>query len=105
MTFLVNGARCGEPGVFTTFEERAGDLTLNVASLGYDLDRLVEEGRIAVDHVRIDSEVGRGTEVCLSLPRHLGPSEVDHEERQGGHAPGGARLCWWSMTSRASGCW
>jgi circadian clock protein KaiC len=55
VTFLVNGAtRFGEPGVFMSFEERAEDLAANVASLGYDLDGLVEAGKIAVDHVRVE---------------------------------------------------
>ena len=54
-TFLVNGAtRFGEPGVFVSFEERAGDLAANVASLGYDLDGLVAEGKLAIDHVRVE---------------------------------------------------
>lgn len=54
-TFLVNGAtRFDEPGVFMSFEERAEDLVANVASLGYDLDRLVAEGRLAIDHVRVE---------------------------------------------------
>ena len=54
-TFLVNGAtRFGEPGVFVSFEERAEDLVANVASLGYDLDGLVAEGKLAIDHVRVE---------------------------------------------------
>lgn len=54
-TFLVNGATCfGEPGVFMSFEERAEDLVANVASLGYDLDGLVAEGKLAIDHVRVE---------------------------------------------------
>ena len=54
-TFLVNGAtRYGEPGVFVSFEERAEDLAANVASLGYDLDGLVAEGKLAIDHVRVE---------------------------------------------------
>ncbi|MGI4748438.1 MAG: circadian clock protein KaiC [Janthinobacterium lividum] len=55
LTFLVNGVtRFDEPGVFMSFEERAEDLTANVASLGYDLDGLVAEGRLAIDHVRVE---------------------------------------------------
>lgn len=55
VTFLVNGAtRFGEPGVFMSFEERAEDLAANVASLGYDLDGLVAEGKLAIDHVRVE---------------------------------------------------
>lgn len=54
-TFLVNGAtRFNEPGVFVSFEERAEDLIQNVASLGYNLDQLIAEGRIAIDHVRVE---------------------------------------------------
>ncbi|MCJ2077826.1 circadian clock protein KaiC [Methylobacterium sp. E-016] len=55
VTFLVNGAtKFDEPGVFMSFEERAEDLGANVASLGYDLDGLVAEGRLAIDHVRVE---------------------------------------------------
>lgn len=55
VTFLVNGAtKFGEPGVFMSFEERAEDLSANVASLGYDLDGLVAEGKLAIDHVRVE---------------------------------------------------
>ena len=54
-TFLVNGAeRFDEPGVFMSFEERAEDLAANVASLGFDLSRLVAENRVAVDYVRVE---------------------------------------------------
>ena len=54
-TFLVNGAtQFGEPGVFMSFEERAEDLAANVASLGFDLGMLVENGRLVVDHVRVE---------------------------------------------------
>jgi circadian clock protein KaiC len=52
MTFLVSGAqKYDEPGVFMSFEEHAEDLTANVASLGYDLDALVEQKRLVIDHV------------------------------------------------------
>jgi circadian clock protein KaiC len=54
-TFLVNGARQhGEPGVFVTFEERPSDIVVNVASLGYGLDTLVDEGLVAFEHIAID---------------------------------------------------
>src|SRR5579884_2432067 len=53
--FLVNGAQdYGEPGVLVAFEELADELAQNVASLGFDLDRLRKEGKIIVDHVPID---------------------------------------------------
>ncbi len=66
-TFLVNGAtRFGEPGVFMSFEERAEDLAANVASLGFDLDQLVADGRLAIDHVRVErSEIEESGEYDL----------------------------------------
>ncbi|MCW6511925.1 circadian clock protein KaiC [Lichenifustis flavocetrariae] len=55
VTALVNGAtQFGEPGVFMSFEERAEDLAANFASLGYDLDGLVADGKLAIDHVRVE---------------------------------------------------
>jgi len=53
--FLVRGAtQYGEPGVFMMFEESAADLTANVRSLGFDLERLVKQKKIALDHVRVE---------------------------------------------------
>jgi circadian clock protein KaiC len=52
--FLVRGAALGEPGVFIAFEESVADLTLNVASLGFDLARLQEQKLLAVDFVQLD---------------------------------------------------
>jgi len=53
--FLVRGAvEFGEPGVFMMFEENAEELTANVRSLGFDLDRLVKEKKIVLDHVYIE---------------------------------------------------
>ncbi len=55
VTFLVNGATLyGEPGVFVSFEERSADLAANVSSLGYDLDRLVADRKLVIDHVRVE---------------------------------------------------
>ena len=54
-TFLVKGAvDYGEPGVFMTFEESAADLVKNVASLGYDLESLVAQKKIAIDYVHLE---------------------------------------------------
>jgi hypothetical protein len=60
LEFLVRGAtQFNEPGVFMSFEESIPDLTKNVASLGFDLDRLVAEKKLFVDHVSITrSEIG-----------------------------------------------
>lgn len=53
--FIVRGAiEFNEPGVFMAFEEMAEELAINVASLGFDLERLQKEKLIKVDHVRID---------------------------------------------------
>ena len=55
MEFLVRGAtQFGEPGVFMMFEENAQELTDNVRSLGFDLDKLVARKKIVLDHVRIE---------------------------------------------------
>ena len=53
--FLVRGAiEYGEPGILMPFEETAEELTENVTSLGWDLAQLVEEKKLAIDHVYID---------------------------------------------------
>ncbi len=53
--FLVRGARdLGEPGVLLAFEESHGDLATNVASLGFDLDELEQDGLLAIDAFRLD---------------------------------------------------
>jgi circadian clock protein KaiC len=53
--FLVRGAtQFGEPGVFMMFEENETELTANVRSLGFDLDELTAQKKIALDHVRIE---------------------------------------------------
>ena len=66
-TFLVNGAvMFDEPGVFMSFEETAEDLRANVASLGYDLQRLIGENKIAMDYVRVErSEIEESGEYDL----------------------------------------
>jgi circadian clock protein KaiC len=53
--FLVRGAiDYGEPGVFIAFEEKAADLTANVASLGFDLESLVRRGQLYIDPIHIE---------------------------------------------------
>jgi len=54
MEFLVRGTQFGEPGVCITFEERVEDLIANVASLGFDLPRLIAEKKLRLDHVQLD---------------------------------------------------
>ncbi len=53
--FLVRGAtQFDEPGVLMAFEETAEELTQNVRSLGFDLDELVRQKKLALDYVRIE---------------------------------------------------
>ena len=55
MEFLLRGAeQFGEHGVFMAFEETEQDLAQNVRSLGFDLDRMVAEGKVSVDHIRVE---------------------------------------------------
>lgn len=53
--FIVRGALdFGEPGVFMAFEEKAEELEMNVASLGFNLTKLQKDGLLKIDHVHID---------------------------------------------------
>jgi circadian clock protein KaiC len=55
MEFLVRGAsEFGEPGVFMAFEETAEELAQNVRSLGFDLEELVAQKKLAIDYVRVE---------------------------------------------------
>lgn len=55
MEFLVKGiTEYSEPGVFVAFEETAKDLTENVASLGYDLPKLISSKKLRIDHVQVE---------------------------------------------------
>ena len=55
MEFLVRGAtEYGEPGVFMSFEEGAGELTANVRSLGFDLEELVRQEKLVLDYVHVE---------------------------------------------------
>jgi len=53
--FIVRGAiEFDEPGVFVAFEEKADELSINVASLGFDLAQLQKDKLIKLDHVHIE---------------------------------------------------
>ncbi|HEX6693050.1 MAG TPA: circadian clock protein KaiC [Burkholderiales bacterium] len=55
MEFLIRGAtQYGEPGAFIAFEETGEELAQNVRSLGFDLDALVKQQKIAIDHIHIE---------------------------------------------------
>jgi circadian clock protein KaiC len=67
MQFLIKGITdFKEPGVFMSFEEPSDDLTLNVKSLGFDLDKLKADKKLVVDHVRVErSEIEEAGEYDL----------------------------------------
>ena len=55
LEFIIRGAiDFDEPGVFMAFEEKTEELAMNVASLGFDLDKLQKQKKIKLDHVHID---------------------------------------------------
>ena len=55
MEFLLRGILdFGEPGVAMMFEETADELASNVASFGYDLNGLIRDKKLVLDHVHIE---------------------------------------------------
>ncbi|MBN1633320.1 MAG: circadian clock protein KaiC [Ignavibacteria bacterium] len=53
--FLVHGATLyNEPGVFISFEETEKELIENVASLGFNLDKLIANKMIWLEHIHIE---------------------------------------------------
>jgi circadian clock protein KaiC len=65
--FLIRGTlEYGEPGVLMTFEETADDIRKNVASLGFNVDKLVAQKKLYIDHVHVDrSEIDENGEYDL----------------------------------------
>jgi circadian clock protein KaiC len=62
--YIINGAVLfNEPGLFLTFEEKIEDLIINASSLGHDLQKLISEKKICIEHLNISSsdinEVGK----------------------------------------------
>jgi circadian clock protein KaiC len=55
MEFIFRGITdFNEPGVFVAFEEKIDDLKKNSQSLGFDLDDLVGQKKLVLDHIFID---------------------------------------------------
>jgi circadian clock protein KaiC len=55
LEFIVRGAtQFDEPGVIITFEETAQELAQNVRSLGFDLDELIEQNKLAIDYIHVE---------------------------------------------------
>jgi circadian clock protein KaiC len=62
MEFLVNGIEMfDEPAVFMAFEEKKDELLLNVKSLGYNLDKYIENNKMYIEQVLIDPDEMRET--------------------------------------------
>ena len=54
LEFLYHAALDGEPGIFISFEEHAGDLRINTSTLGWDLVPLEQNGKLFLFEARID---------------------------------------------------
>jgi len=55
MEFLIRGAtEFGEPGAYITFEETEQELAQNVRSLGFDVEQLVSEKKLAFDYIHVE---------------------------------------------------
>lgn len=55
LEFLVRGAQeFNEPGVLVTFEEKPEEMAQNVASLGFDLKKLVDRKQVFLDYVFVE---------------------------------------------------
>ncbi|MFN0158343.1 MAG: circadian clock protein KaiC [Bacteroidota bacterium] len=67
MEFLVRGAtQCNEPGAFISFEETEQEVTVNVASLGINLNNLVKHKKIWLEHIHVErGEIEQGGEYDL----------------------------------------
>ena len=53
--FLIRGAtQFNEPGALISFEETGEELAANVRSLGFDLDALIEDKKLALDYVHVE---------------------------------------------------
>ena len=55
-SFIVQGARDGEPAVFVTFDEKASDLDINTRSLGFDLAGLQATNLLSIDYIHVDRQ-------------------------------------------------
>ena len=55
MEFIIRGITdYNEPGVFVAFEEKIDDLKKNFKSLGFDLEDLIKQKKLILDHIFID---------------------------------------------------
>jgi circadian clock protein KaiC len=68
LEFLVRGAQqFDEPGVFVAFEETAPELAVNVRSLGFNLEEMIAQRQLVIDHIHIErSEIEETGQYDLS---------------------------------------
>lgn len=60
--YLINGIQeFNEPGVLIAFEETRDDLIRNCASLGFDLAHLIEQGKLIIDEIVMDTHHAQQT--------------------------------------------
>ena len=71
LEFIVRGIHeFDEPGVFMSFEETSEELFKNVASLGFDLEKLIRSKKLAMDYVLVErSEIEEAGEYDLEIGR------------------------------------
>lgn len=56
--FLLRGIlQYNEPGVCVAFEETADEMITNMASMGYDLSKLIREKKLAIDYVQVERKM------------------------------------------------
>ncbi|MEI6560320.1 MAG: ATPase domain-containing protein [Rhodospirillaceae bacterium] len=83
LQFLVSGIKqFDENGVIVTFEESPGELARNVESLGWEIQRYVAEGRVAL----VDASPEPGESVCEAGPYDLSAllARIEHAVRKVG---------------------
>jgi circadian clock protein KaiC len=67
LEFLVRGAtEFDEPGVCISFEETAEDFSRNVVSLGFEVDKLIEQRKLAIEGL---AEIAASRDVRSGLPK------------------------------------
>lgn len=77
LSFIVSGARAGEPGIFLSLQERPGSLRHTGASFGWDIAALEETGQLNFMHVPpLDIEVDRLGHELLEKIRLTGAKRV-----------------------------
>ncbi|MGE0822102.1 MAG: ATPase domain-containing protein [Candidatus Binatia bacterium] len=59
LQFVYNGALAGEPGIFVTFEERTEAVRRNAEAMGWNLERLEQDGTILLLSIALPTDIVR----------------------------------------------